>query len=168
MKGKTINSIPADSNAEQLILSSILCDNDVIFHILDLISPSDFYVLMNKSIYSCMFTLCESCESIEPITTHNKWGKYSFSEYSECNEINEYLSLLKQLTPSLSEVEQYCKIVKHKSDLRKLLNIAKFITESVSSEKNEAETLINDIVVLLEELDESIKYHPRQRTLLSS
>ncbi|MBF0275656.1 MAG: hypothetical protein HQK84_10545 [Nitrospinae bacterium] len=150
-----MNNPPADLDAEQLILSSILHDNDAIIYTLELISPSDFFGKNNKELYSCMILLFEDCKTIEPIAILDRWEKASLPN---SDEIKEYLSYLKQLSPSISAVQQYCKIVNQKSDLRKLLGIADHITDTVLNGKQETVDLLGQIMISLEEFNHSSKH----------
>lgn len=117
---------PQNLEAEQSLLGGLLVDPDSMNKVVDVVSPADCYKDAHGRIYGIMLDLYERNEPIDLITV---------SSLARDRNILEgiggvtYLNTLVDLMPSAANIVQYAKMVKEKSLLRKLINVATEIIE---------------------------------------
>jgi replicative DNA helicase len=137
---------PQNLEAEQSLLGGLLIDPDSINKIVDIVSPDDFYRDAHGRIYEVMLDLYEKNEAIDLITVSSAARDKSLTE--RIGGVT-YLNTLVDFMPSAANIAQYAKMVKEKSLLRRLINVATEIIEkghepdtSVDSYIDEAEKMI--------------------------
>ncbi len=114
-----LNELPHNTEAEISVLGGILLDNDAIDKVLEIISPSDFYKDANRDIFTAMVSIAEKKEPIILISLHE-----ALKNNAQGDDIGAgYLASLADEVPTAANIEYYAKIVKEKSDSRKLINI---------------------------------------------
>lgn len=117
---------PQNLEAEQSLLGGLLVDPDSMNKVIDVVGTADFYKDAHGRIYGIMLDLYERNEPIDLITV---------SSLARDRNILEgiggvtYLNTLVDLMPSAANIVQYAKMVKEKSLLRKLINVATEIIE---------------------------------------
>lgn len=137
---------PQNLEAEQSFLGGLLVDPDSMNKVVDIVSTADFYKDAHGRIYGIMLDLYERNEAIDLITV---------SSLARDRNILEgiggatYLNTIVDLMPSAANIVQYAKMVKEKSLLRKLINVATEIIEkgfqvdsNIDSYVDEAERMI--------------------------
>jgi len=137
---------PQNLEAEQSLLGGLLVDPDSMNKVVDVVSTADFYKDAHGRIFGIMLDLYERNEPIDLIT---------MSSLARDRNILEgiggvtYLNTLVDLMPSAANIVQYAKMVKEKSLLRKLINVATEIIEkgfqvdsNIDSYVDEAERMI--------------------------
>ncbi|WP_353572427.1 replicative DNA helicase [Candidatus Albibeggiatoa sp. nov. BB20] len=120
---------PHSSEAEQAVLGGLMLKTDAWLEIADVVSTEDFYHNNHKTIFDAVKTLLEEGHACNIITVKDKLEKQGIIEL-ENKHIIEYLDELIQNTPSIVNVKAYADIVRKKSILRRLINVADKIATS--------------------------------------
>ncbi len=112
---------PQDPQAERYVLASILVDQTSLLKIIDFLKPEDFYNPSHRKIYQSFLHLFERDEPIDIVTVYHELEKQG-----ELEKIGGalYLTELAKLLPTSSHIIHYAKIVKEKSLLRALVELA--------------------------------------------
>lgn len=140
---------PSDKNAEISVLGAILNDPEAIFIVESILSPEDFYFAPNKTVFSCMHSLCLNNTPVDYTTLHN--------ELERKNELDNvgnsfYLDQLQTSVPNSSNVESYANIVKRLSRQRKLIAASGRIAQfAYSDDENSLEKAESELVSIARE-----------------
>lgn len=130
---------PHSLEAEQAVLGGILINNEAISHILDILSPDDFYKEAHSSIYTAMMELYNQDEPIDIITisqflaSKNKLDSIGGSEY--------ITSLVESVSTSAGII-YHANIIKDLSIKRKLINQCSVISEACFQDMKKTEELL--------------------------
>ena len=132
--------LPYSQEAEQSVLGGILIDPEIINVVIDYVKADYFYRDVHKQIYSVMLSMFSLGSPIDYVTV--------LAEIEKSNAFNEnenpklYLARLMELVPSVSNIEDYCKIVTDKYYLRRLVSAARKINETAISREADARLAI--------------------------
>ncbi len=156
MKGlKTKDSIldrvpPQSLEAERAVLGSMLIEESAILASIELLKEDDFYSSANRKVFSVMCGLFSENKAADILILTETLKRQGLLQ-----EVGgpAYLTCLASEVPTAANVEQYAKIVKEKSVLRKLINASTQIVSEGYSDEHEnvnklldkAEKLIFDI-----------------------
>ncbi|MCV6637301.1 replicative DNA helicase [Candidatus Albibeggiatoa sp. nov. NOAA] len=146
---------PHSSEAEQAVLGGLMLKSDAWLEIADVVSTEDFYHNNHKTIFEAVKTLLEEGHACNIITVKDSLEKQGIVEL-ENKHIIEYLDELIQNTPSVVNVKAYANIVRKKSILRRLINVADKIASSAYDPTNNNE---NDILDKAEQMIFEIAEH---------
>lgn len=118
--------MPANTEAEQAVLGSILIDPDAIIRIASFLKADDFYSEKNAWIYQAILNLHEQHEPADFLTVTDELEKRK-----QLDEVGgpAYIMDLLNVVPTAIHVEFYARIVEKKSALRKLIRAAGQITQ---------------------------------------
>jgi replicative DNA helicase len=118
------------------VLGAILLDSKVMNLVIEILpNPEFFYILSHKIIYSAMLEMFGIDEKIDYITVLEK---ISDPINPENIKDKQYLLMLAQTVPSISNVENYAKIVRNKYEVRSLISVSReIIEEAVKHEEHE-------------------------------
>ncbi len=138
---------PQNLEAEKSLLGSVLIDKDSMIKIADLVDIEDFYKTGHSMIFEVMLELYSKSEPIDVLTVSNR-----LAEKSQLEQIGgrSYLVELSNSVPTASHIQQYAKIVRRKSTLRRLLQSAHEISKLGYKEDEE------DVDVLLDEAQQQL------------
>jgi replicative DNA helicase len=111
-------ALPSNIDAERLILGVILLDNVTVNQAAEHLKPDDFFLPSNRRIFEKMLMLSERGLAIDPLTLQE--------ELRRAGEVDQvggpaYIASLFDGVPRFSNIDNYVKIVKGKSILRKLI-----------------------------------------------
>ena len=141
---------PHDLEAEQAVIGSMITDKDAVVSSIEVLKEDDFYREDNKIIYLAMFNLYSRAEPVDLITVKSELE--SMGKFEQVGGF-EYLTELPEKVPTTVNVARYIKIVKEKSELRKLIKTANEIidlgynpTEDVDDIMQGAETKIFNLM----------------------
>ncbi len=134
---------PHSVEAEQAVLGGLMLKSDAWLEVADFISTEDFYYNNHKTIFETIKILLEEGHACNIITVKDRLEKKGIVEL-ENKHVIEYLDELIQNTPSIVNVKAYADIVRRKSILRRLINVAEKIADSAYDPTNGDENEILD------------------------
>ncbi len=140
---------PYSAEAEQAVLGSILIDPGCMHSAVNLISPDDFYVPENKTIFQTLYDMVAEGGTIDPVVLLENLKQSGI--YDEAGGRN-YLYKLMETTPTSANMSAYAEIVKGKAKLRRLIDVTSDTTEKAFTEKGEVLDLIATLEQQLYEL----------------
>ena len=112
--------LPANVDAEKTILGAILLDNAAHAEAAEKIVPDDFSLDSHRRIFLRMTELMDSQRAVDIVTLANE-----LSRYKEVEAVGgvAYLASLTEGLPRRPVIEEYIRIVKDKSMLRRVMSI---------------------------------------------
>jgi len=112
--------LPANVDAEKTILGAILLDNAAHAEAAEKLEPEDFSLDSHRRIFRRMSELIDAERAVDIVTLANE-----LSRYKEVESVGgvAYLASLTEGLPRRPVIEDYIRIVKDKSLLRKLMGI---------------------------------------------
>jgi len=113
--------LPENVEAERLVLGGIMTDEEAYVKVAAIVSVDDFSLEKHKRIFLRISELAERGEVIDYLTVHNE-----LSKHGQVHSVDglSYLVSLSDGLPKISNIEGYARIVKEKSQLRKIINVA--------------------------------------------
>jgi replicative DNA helicase len=139
-------SLPHSPEAERAVLGAILLDNQLYDQAAELLSEEDFHEEVNRKIFFRMESLSSQSRAIDSVTLREELLK---DNELEAVGGTAYIASLLDGVPRLSNLEQYARIVKEKSLLRKLIHSTnEILIRSFSAEE--------DPIVILEKAEREI------------
>jgi len=112
--------LPANVDAEKTILGAILLDNAAHSEDAEKLEPDDFSLDSHRRIYLRMSELIDAQRAVDIVTLANELARYK--EVESVGGV-AYLASLTEGLPRRPVIEEYIRIVKDKSLLRKLMLI---------------------------------------------
>lgn len=139
-------SLPHSPEAERAVLGAVLVDNRLFDQAAEMLTRDDFYSEGHRRIYDTMAALSAASRAIDTVTLIEELQKdFDLESIGGVS----YIASLLDGVPRVSNIEQYARIVKEKSVLRKLIHSANdILIKSYASEQ--------DPVDLLEEAEKAI------------
>ena len=149
IKEKSQNKQPANLEAEQALLGSILVNNDIIDEISNTIKPASFYDPAHVKIYEVIENLNSKGMIANPITLKNYFEKDNL-----LNEVGgtEYLVKLTRFSGSIKQANDYAKII-HEMFLRRELIL---ISDQLNSDTLNANTQEQNAEKIIELTERSL------------
>ena len=134
-------NMPFSAEAEQAVLGAIILDNTVFDAVLDHVrTPDHFYVSLHRLLFGAMQEMMNYGMAIDFVTLLDKLKQNSgFEEASG----KTYLMDLVESCPSVSNAEQYAKIVADKYRLRRLITASREIIDDASAADDDPSILID-------------------------
>ncbi|UUZ93199.1 replicative DNA helicase [Paenibacillus sp. P25] len=109
------NGLPQDIDPETAVLGAIVLEPDAIVSVSAILSPEDFRIPQNRTIYESMLELYDAEEPIDLLTL----GKH-LNRRKQLEQVGvSYLSGLSQAVPTAANVEHYAQMVLEDSLERK-------------------------------------------------
>ena len=133
-------SLPSSIEAERLILGVILLDNTALNQAAEMLKPDDFFLQSNRLIYEKMLKLFEQGRQIDPLTLQE--------ELRRAGELDQvggpaYIAALFDGVPRFSNIENYTRLVKGKSTLRRLIKAGHQIMAMAFDDEDEPEEILD-------------------------
>lgn len=133
-------ALPSSVEAERLILGVALLDNVAINQAVENLKPDDFFLGSNRRIYEKMIALYERGQAIDPLTLQE--------ELRRAGELERvggpaYIAALFDGVPRFSNIENYVKIVKDKSMLRRLITSSNQIMAMAFDDEEEPGVILD-------------------------
>ena len=135
-----IKTVPANLEAEQAVLGSLLIDPDAIIKIASSLRNSDFYRERHQWIYSALLTLHERREPADFVTLVDELER---NEQLEAVGGPAYITELINSTPTAIYVDHYARIVERTATLRRLIGAAGQIAELAYDESHEVDEVVD-------------------------
>ncbi len=118
---------PHSIEAEQSVLGGLMLDNGRWDQVADILTEQDFYRRDHRLIFNCIASLSESNTPFDVITISERLEK--LGEIEEAGGL-AYLGSLVKNTPSAANIKAYADIVRERSILRQLVQVATSIGDS--------------------------------------
>jgi len=133
--------LPFSAEAEQSVLGAVLLEPSCLSIVAEMLPRSDFfYQVNNRTIYSAMLEMFTAGKPVDLVTLLERLrDEDTFEEGTG----KVYLMQLAQLVPSISNVEEYCKIVRDKYDVRMLIQAARSILSDATDGGGETSLLLD-------------------------
>lgn len=139
MDNNIIKQIPANIEAEQALLGSIIISPDSFDRVSGMINAEDFYLEEHKHIYRTLLNMFNSSKVIDTVTLVNSLVEEGYRDEAGGSQ---YIALIANSVPTVANAKDYAKIVKDKAVLRRLISIC----ESISSDAYEESSPVKAIV----------------------
>lgn len=133
--------LPFSAEAEQSVLGAVLLEPSCLSTVAELLPRAEyFYQVNNRLIYSVMLEMFTAGKPVDLVTLLERLREEdTFDEGSG----KVYLMQLAQLVPSISNVEEYCAIVRDKYDVRMLIQAARGILDDAAEGTSETSLLLD-------------------------
>lgn len=133
--------LPFSLEAEQSVLGAILLDSSCIDKVAEILPRPEYFHLGNhKIIYETLLDMFTQGRTIDFVTLLEELKKNSV--FNDSNG-KTYLMELAQIVPSISNVENYARIVRDNYDVRTLIITARDIIEDATQGTYDASVLID-------------------------
>ena len=133
--------LPFSLEAEQSVLGAILLDSSCVDKVAEILPRPEYFHLGNhKLIYETLLDMFTQGRTIDFVTLLEELKKNSVFNYSNGKT---YLMELAQIVPSISNVENYARIVRDNYDVRTLIITARDIIEDATQGTYDASVLID-------------------------
>jgi replicative DNA helicase len=132
--------LPQNLEAERSILGAVLLDNHALNAAVQILRSEDFFLSQHRHIFERMVQLSEKQQAIDTITL--------MEDLARCGELEAaggvaYLSQLADGLPRVTNVDQYSRIVKEKSILRRLIHSTAAIQEQAFASGDDADVILD-------------------------
>ena len=143
--------LPANVDAEKTILGAILLDNAAHAEAAEHITPDDFSLDSHRRIFLRMGELIDSSRAVDIVTLSNE-----LSRYKEVEAVGgvAYLASLTEGLPRRPVIEDYIRIVKDKSLLRRLMGICSAAIAKAADQSQDAIGVLDETESQLLEVSE--------------
>lgn len=133
--------LPFSAEAEQSVLGAVLLEPVCLSTVAELLPRADyFYQVNNRLIYGAMLEMFTAGKPVDLVTLLERLrDEDTFDEGTG----KVYLMQLAQLVPSISNVEEYCRIVRDKYDVRMLIHAARGILSDATEGAGETSLLLD-------------------------
>src|ERR671929_322754 len=133
-------TLPHNLEAERSVLGAILLHNDAFNHAAEVIDSEDFFRDAHRRIFDKMVSLSERGNAIDLVTLKEELGRAG-----ELDEVGgpAYIAALVDGVPRSTNVEQYARIIKEKSTLRRLIFSANSILANAYGAEDEADAILD-------------------------
>jgi replicative DNA helicase len=134
--------LPANVDAERTILGAILLDNQSHSEAAEKLVPDDFSLDSHRRIYTRMSDLIDAQRPVDIVTLSAELDKYK--ERDAVGGV-AYLASLTEGLPRRPVIEEYVRIVKNKSTLRRLMAICSSAIAQAADQSDDAITVLDGI-----------------------
>jgi replicative DNA helicase len=144
--------LPANLDAEKTILGAILLDNAAHAEAAEVIKPDDFSLDSHRRIFLRMSELIDGGRAVDIVTLSNELARYK--EVESVGGV-AYLASLTEGLPRRPVIEEYIRIVKDKSLLRRLMGICSAAIARAADQSEDAIGVLDSTESQLLEVSES-------------
>ena len=143
--------LPANIDAEKTILGAILLDNTAHSEAAERLEPDDFSLDSHRRIFQRMTDLRDSQRAVDIVTLAEELARYK--EVESVGGV-AYLASLTEGLPRRPVIEEYIRIVKDKSLLRRLMSICSAAIARAADQSETALEVLGDAEARLLEVSE--------------
>ena len=136
----TVKTTPANVEAEQAVLGSLLIDPDAIIKVASTLRDADFYREPHQWIYRALLSLHERREPADFVTLVDELER---NEQLEDIGGPAYITQLINSTPTAIYVDHYARIVERTATLRRLIGAANQIAELAYDESHDVDEVVD-------------------------
>jgi replicative DNA helicase len=146
------SGLPANIDAEKTILGAILLDNAAHAEVAEVLKTDDFSLDSHRRIYLRMSELTDTGRAVDIVTLANELARYK--EVESVGGV-AYLASLTEGLPRRPVIEDYIRIVKDKSLLRRLMGICSAAIARAADQSEDAIGVLDSTESQLLEVSES-------------
>ena len=139
--GEYGRQMPYSLEAEQSVLGAVLIDPACFALVMESLRADTFYRPQHRQIFEVMSTMFNLNKTMDFITILDAVKSEGIFDTDEDAKI--YLTNLAQVVPSAANVEAYCKIVREKYYVRRLIEASRGIIEMASDSQAESDVLLD-------------------------
>lgn len=139
MDNEIIRTMPCSIEAEQYVLGSVIFDNECLSDVISKLKPDDFYLEQHKIIYRGIISLSNSAQPIDIITLKNELQ----AEFANTGGV-EYLTEIRLMVTTTSNLKHHVKIIEDMSLLRRLIRACGKITDSCYRSSDDVSLILSD------------------------
>lgn len=132
---------PSDLEAERAVLGAILVDPVSLLSVMERLEEQDFYLDQHRIVYGACLTLQQRGQAADLVTITNHLREESLLERVGGAAL---VSSLVDALPDVANVGHYADIVFDKAVKRRLMHAARSILDTVSVDKGEAKTAVEN------------------------
>jgi len=132
--------VPYSMEAEQSVIGSMIIDSRCVPDVIEILKPEDFYIQQNREIFETIHSMFSFSQPIDPVTVLDRMKIRGV--YDEQVSRN-YVMQLMEITPTAANVRHYAKIVRDKSLLRQVAQVAGEVSDMVYNEEGEAADILD-------------------------
>lgn len=136
-----MQQLPQNIEAEQAVIGSLVKENDCINDVVEIIQLKDFYREAHQIIYTAILGMYQKDIGIDLVTLINYMGK----EKVQAAGGMTYITQLVDGVASTSNIKDYAKIVKEKSNRRQVIKTAQEALGNAYDERNKVDCIITQI-----------------------
>ena len=154
---------PQDLEAEHSVLGALLLDPESIHRVVEVLRSTDFYREAHATIFTAILNLYQRSEPADLITVSSELKKMAALEQVGGAS---YLATLVDGVPSSANVVSYCRIIREKAIIRRLIEGASRIVGEAYEQKGEVEEYLDQAERIIFDIaqDRSTKnfYHVKE------
>lgn len=133
-------NLPYSLEAEQAVLGAILMDAECINMVADKLRPEHFYLPTHQAIFGIMQAKMIESSTIDFVTVLESLKSENFFSGEEGKS---YLLKLAQMVPSISNIENYARIVREKYDVRCLIRVSRDVINKAMDPSTDPSLLLD-------------------------
>jgi replicative DNA helicase len=133
-------ALPHNAEAERTVLGAVLVDNAAFNSAAELLSRDDFYREAHRRVFDAMAALAERSQPIDTVTLKDELAR---AQALEAVGGAAYLASLVDGMPRITNVEQWCRIIKEKAVLRNLIHASNRIAHSCYEAEDDAAAILD-------------------------
>ena len=141
----SVNSktVPHSLDAEKAVLGCILIDNNSLSSVLEYLSVDSFYDANHRIIFDAMLALYDNSLPIDSVNLSNQLKKTK-----DLDKVGGayYITGLSQEAPSVSNSEQYSKIVREKQILRTIIETSVEMNQLAYDDHDEISEIVDYLI----------------------
>ncbi len=139
MASDIIRNMPCNVEAEQYVLGAIIFDNDCIPDVMSTLKADEFYLEQHRVIYNAMISVQNKAEPIDFVTLKSQLG----INFDAIGGI-EYLTKIRLMVSTTSNLKYHIKIIKDKAILRKLIAAGNDIASICYDQKDDLTVILSE------------------------
>jgi replicative DNA helicase len=132
--------LPHNGEAERTVLGAVLVDNAAFNSAAEILNRDDFYREAHRRVFDAMAALAERSQAIDLVTLKDELSRQSALEAVGGAA---YLASLLDGVPRITNVEQWCRIIKEKAVLRNLIHASNHIVQACYEAEDEAAAILD-------------------------
>ena len=120
------SSVPANYEAEEAVIGSLLLDNEVLSDVATVLTARDFHRERHTTIYQAIVDLWQAGAPIDVVTLATRLDQQGV--LADCGGQSYLISLLNK-TPTAAHASHYARLVREAAERRRIINAAGRIAE---------------------------------------
>ena len=130
---------PHSEDAERSVLGAVMLNKDVLYDVMEEVTPDDFYNESHKEIFCAIWELCKRNNAVDLLTVTEELKNRKGLEVAGGRA---YVAQLTVDVPSTVNAAEYAKIVAEKAILRRMIKASEGITEKGYGYGTEAKDIL--------------------------